>query len=100
MTKEKSSIKEHSRTGFNEPHLYRVTMFNDDFTTMDFVVEVLTQVFGKSNDEAQTLMLTVHQKGKAVVGIYSLDIAMTKAAIATQMARQNKFPLKFEIDKE
>lgn len=100
MTQEKSSIKERLRSRFNEPHLYHVTMFNDDFTTMDFVVDVLTQVFGKSNDEAQTLMLTVHQKGKAVVGTYSLDIAMTKVAIATQMARQNNFPLKFEIDRE
>ena len=100
MTKEKHSIKERSRIGYGEPHMYNVTMLNDDFTTMDFVVEVLTKVFGKSNDEARALMLTVHNKGKATVGTYSYDIAISKASLATQMARQNNFPLKFEIYQE
>ena len=100
MTKEKSAIKECSRTGFDEPKHYNVTIFNDDFTTMDFVIEVLTKIFGKSFEDAKALMLAVHNEGKAVAGTYSYDIAISKASLATKLARDNDFPLKLEVEEE
>lgn len=100
MTKEKSAIKERSRTGFDEPKHYNVIIFNDDFTTMDFVIEVLTKIFGKSFEDAKALMLAVHNEGKAVAGTYSYDIAISKASLATKLARGNDFPLKLEVEEE
>lgn len=100
MTKEKSAIKERSRTGFDEPKHYNVIIFNDDFTTMDFVIEVLTKIFGKSFEDAKALMLAVHNEGKAVAGTYSYDIAISKASLATKLARDNNFPLKLEVEEE
>lgn len=100
MTKEKSAIKERSRTGFDEPKHYNVIIFNDDFTTMDFVIEVLTKIFGKSFENAKALMLAVHNEGKAVAGTYSYDIAISKASLATKLARDNDFPLKLEVEEE
>lgn len=93
MPKEQSSIKERSRTGVREPKRYKVTIFNDDFTSMEFVVKVLMEVFFKSNEEAEALMLQVHHSEKAVVGIYSYDIAVSKVQKATRMAREEGFPL-------
>lgn len=100
MTKEKSAIKERSRTGFDEPKHYNVIIFNDDFTTMDFVIEVLTKIFGKSFEDAKALMLAVHNEGKTVAGTYSYDIAISKASLATKLARDNDFPLKLEVEEE
>lgn len=100
MTKEKPAIKERSRTGFDEPKHYNVIIFNDDFTTMDFVIEVLTKIFGKSFEDAKALMLAVHNEGKAVAGTYSYDIAISKASLATKLARDNDFPLKLEVEEE
>lgn len=100
MTKEKSAIKERSRTGFDEPKHYNVIIFNDDFTTMDFVIEVLTKIFGKSFEDAKALMLAIHNEGKAVAGTYSYDIAISKASLATKLARDNDFPLKLEVEEE
>lgn len=100
MSKEKSAIRERARTGYDEPKRYNVIIFNDDFTTMDFVVEVLMKIFGKSFEEAKALMLSVHNEGKAVAGTYGYDLAVSKASVATHMARKNKFPLKFEVEEE
>ena len=69
-------------------------MFNDDFTPMDFVVEVLEGIFFKSGTEAEQLMLKVHREEKAVVGIYSYDIAKSKTEKAMEKAREEKYPLK------
>ena len=74
-----------------------VIFFNDDFTTKDFVVEVLIEIFNKSNEEAVTRMEAVHNNGSAVVGVYTYDIAVTKAGMATERARENGFPLKIEV---
>ena len=100
MSKEKSAIRERARTGYDEPKRYNVIIFNDDFTTMDFVVEVLMKIFGKSFEEAKALMLSVHNEGKAVAGTYGYDLAVSKASVCTHMARMNKFPLKFEVEEE
>ncbi|MBQ6195529.1 MAG: ATP-dependent Clp protease adaptor ClpS [Prevotella sp.] len=100
MPKEQSQIRERSHTDIREPRRYKVTIFNDDFTTMEFVVKILTEVFFKSPAEAETLMMRVHQTGKSVVGIYSLDIAKSKVRKATQMARDAGYPLRLTYEPE
>lgn len=80
------------------PKDYKVVFHNDDFTTMEFVTDVLRSVFGKPADEAVSLMMQVHRVGKAVVGVYSFDVAMTKASIATSMARDEGYPLKITVE--
>jgi ATP-dependent Clp protease adaptor protein ClpS len=82
-----------------EPPKYSVLLHNDDYTTMEFVVEVLTIDFSKSSEEAMALMLKVHQEGKAVAGTYSLDIAETKVVKVTEKARKGGFPLKLTVEK-
>ncbi len=100
MAKEQSSVKEKQRTGLKEPRRYKVTIYNDDFTTMEFVVKILKVVFFKSEAEAEALMLQVHHSDKAVVGIYSYDIAVSKVNKATQMARHEGFPLRLTYEPE
>jgi ATP-dependent Clp protease adaptor protein ClpS len=98
MPKELSSTRERQRTELREPQRWKVTIYNDDFTTMEFVVMILTTVFHKSEADAQALMLTVHHSDKAVVGIYTYDIAASKAQKATRMAREAGFPLQLTYE--
>jgi len=100
MAKEQSGLKERQRIDLKEPRRYKVIIYNDDFTTMDFVVMILKQVFFKSEEEAQALMLQVHHSDKAVVGIYSYDIAVSKANKATSMAREQGYPLRLTVEQE
>ncbi|MBR6836776.1 MAG: ATP-dependent Clp protease adaptor ClpS, partial [Oscillospiraceae bacterium] len=81
-----------------EPKRYNVIMLNDDFTTMDFVVAVLIDIFHKDQLTAEALMLDVHKKGKAVVGTYSYDIAVTKTRTAMQRARDEGFPFRMLVE--
>ena len=83
-----------------EPRHYKVIFHNDDFTTMEFVTHVLQVVFGKQADEAVMLMMKVHREGYAVVGVFTYDMAMTKAAKATAMARDEGFPLRVTCEPE
>ena len=98
MAKEQSQVRVRQRTDIREPRRYKVIIYNDDFTTMEFVVMVLKQVFLKSEEEAQALMLQVHHSDKAVVGIYSYDIAMSKTRKATNMAREQGYPLRLTVE--
>lgn len=75
------------------PSMYKVILNNDDYTPMDFVVEVLTMYFFLSEEKATQIMLDVHHKGKGVCGIYSADIAETKVAQVNLYARENEYPL-------
>lgn len=100
MAKNQSQLKERQRTDLKEPKRYKVIIYNDDFTTMEFVVMVLKQVFFKSEEEANALMLRVHHSDKAVVGIYTYDIAVSKVRKATGMAREQGFPLRLTIEPE
>ena len=100
MAKEQTSIRERQRTDLREPRRYKVTIYNDDFTTMEFVVKILVEVFFKSEAEAETLMLQVHHSDKAVVGIYSYDVATSKVNKATSMAREAGFPLRLTVEPE
>ena len=100
MPQEQSQINIRERADLREPHRYKVTIYNDDFTTMEFVVMILTQVFFKNEAEAEKLMLQVHHSDKAVVGVYTYDIAVSKVQKATEMARNEGFPLRLTYEPE
>lgn len=91
-------IKERTKINIQEPRRYKVIMHNDDFTTMDFVVEILIDVFHKDNAEAERLMLLVHESGKATVGVYPYDIAVTKVQVSKERAKQAGFPFRLTIE--
>ena len=97
MAKEQPKLRERIKSRLREPQRFKVVIHNDDFTTMDFVVMILVTIFFKTTTEAEKLMLDVHTKGQAVVGIYSFDIATSKVAKATRLARDNGFPLRLTI---
>ena len=78
--------------------MYNVIMHNDDVTTMDFVVYVLVKIFRKSEEDAETLMLKVHNEGSAIVGTYSQDIAQSKSNYTMNLAKANNYPLKLTIE--
>ncbi|MGD9505777.1 MAG: ATP-dependent Clp protease adapter ClpS [Syntrophobacteraceae bacterium] len=84
--------------GFEEPPMYRVLIHNDDYTTMEFVVEILRQVFHKSPVEATRIMLHVHHNGVGVCGVYIQDIAETKVGLVHHLARKNGFPLRCSME--
>ena len=92
------NVKEH--TDLKEPSRYKVYIHNDDFTTMDYVVMLLINVFFMSEEKALDLMLAVHNSSKAVVGVYSYDVAVSKVQKATGMARENGFPLRLTVEQE
>ena len=77
----------------NTPNLWTVTIMNDDFTPMDFVIDILTDIFRKSVDEAMEMTLRVHEEGRAVVGIYTKDIATTRVSRAIRLAEAEQHPL-------
>jgi len=81
-----------------EPKQYRVILHNDDYTTMDFVVEILVTVFHKPAAEATKIMLDVHKRGKGICGVYTYDIAATKVAQVRQTAKMRGFPLKCSLE--
>ena len=83
-----------------EPQMFKVLLHNDDYTSMDFVVEVLTGIFHKSHAQAEQIMLQIHEKGKAICGVYSFEIAQTKAQQVKQSAKQNEFPLLATIEED
>ncbi len=95
-----SKFSSELKTELKKPKMYVVIMHNDDYTTMQFVVEVLIKIFNKSSIEASELMMKVHTKGNAVIGVYTYDIAVTKKLLADKMAKQREFPLKITIDEE
>lgn len=83
-----------------EPKKYKVFLLNDDFSTMDFVIDVLVRVFRKSVEEASTIMMNIHNKGKELCGTYTYEIATTKVAQVKSMAREQGFPLKAIMEEE
>lgn len=81
-----------------KPSMYAVNLHNDDYTTMDFVVEVLMKIFHKSNQEATAIMIAVHEKGHSLVDVFTYDIASTKKMQTDQMSLERGFPLQVTID--
>jgi ATP-dependent Clp protease adaptor protein ClpS len=80
------------------PAMYRVLLHNDDYTTMEFVVEVLQGVFHKTPADATQIMLHIHRSGIGVAGVYTHEVAETKVAVVEAMARQHEFPLKCTME--
>lgn len=91
-------LDQKSKVKIKKPKQYKVIMYNDDYTSMEFVVEVLVQIFNKSMVDAEKIMLDVHKAGKGIAGIYSYDIAMTKANTALEWAKEEGFPFKLSVE--
>jgi ATP-dependent Clp protease adaptor protein ClpS len=89
-----------SREKLKKPPLFRVLLHNDDFTTMEFVVEVLKRVFGKSEADAFRVMWAVHTQGLGVAGVYTYEVAEMKVEKVTQMARAQEYPLLCTVEEE
>jgi ATP-dependent Clp protease adaptor protein ClpS len=104
MSQYESEVEESvsSETGeeVEEPPMYKVMLLNDDYTTMEFVVEILVYVFQKSSEEATRIMLNVHRSGVGVCGVYTLEVAETKVETVLTLARENGFPLKCIMERE
>ncbi len=88
------------KTRTKRPSMYKVIILNDDFTPMEFVVHVLKNVFHLSHEKAFEIMLTVHLKGAAVVGVFTFEIAETKVSAVMEIARRNEHPLQCRMEKE
>lgn len=94
------SVQEETRQKVEPPRMFKVLLHNDNYTTMDFVVMVLENVFHKPEAEAVRIMLDVHRKGIGLVGAYPREIAETKVARVTEMAQQAQFPLLCTMEPE
>lgn len=91
-------LVEEAKPVVKKPPMYKVIMLNDDYTPMEFVVYALESFFGMGTEQATKVMLQVHTEGKAICGVYTKDIAETKAAQVNQCAADNEHPLLCEID--
>jgi len=83
-----------------KPDMYRVILHNDDYTSMDFVVDILMKIFHKTLQEAEVIMINIHKKGKDICGVYTYEIAYTKSQQVKRLAKQNGFPLLATIEKD
>ena len=92
------AVKERVKTEKIEPTLYKVVLLNDDYTTMEFVLRVLEDVFQKSPAEAYRIMMQVHLNGSGIAGVYPWEVAETKVATLGSLARQAEFPLRAAIE--
>lgn len=82
------------------PKNYKVFLLNDDYTSMEFVIEILMKLFHKTYNQAEDIMLSVHKKGKGLCGIYTYEIAQTKVEQVIKRARDNNYPLKAVMEEE
>lgn len=94
MTGTDESVRERPKTRSREPTLYKVVLLNDDYTTMEFVIEVLESIFQKSPAEAYQIMMHVHTHGRGIAGVYPWEVAETKVDAVVAAAREAGFPLK------
>ena len=93
MTDTGGAVKERVQVQKKEPTLYKVVLINDDYTTMEFVVDVLMSVFQKTASEAYQIMMSVHVNGRGIAGVYPWEVAETKADTVVSLARESGFPL-------
>ena len=98
--REETDLAVKTRPRTQRPPMYKVLLLNDDFTPMEFVVHVLERLFNMSHAQAIEIMLTVHRKGIAVVGVFSHEIAETKVAQVMELARRQQHPLQCTMEKE
>ncbi|HET8817129.1 MAG TPA: ATP-dependent Clp protease adapter ClpS [Pseudidiomarina sp.] len=97
---DESAVKSVERTKIQPPPQYKVILTNDDYTPMDFVIEVLIKFFRMDQERATDTMLTIHYKGRAVCGVYSAEIAETKVVQVNQYARNHDHPLMASMERE
>jgi ATP-dependent Clp protease adaptor protein ClpS len=93
-------VLERTRQETKKPELFKVLLLNDDYTTMDFVVEILESVFHKQPAEAYRIMMAVHTQGKGLCGVYPFEVAETKVATVVDRAREYGFPLRAALEPE
>jgi len=93
-------VLERTRQETKKPELFKVLLLNDDYTTMDFVVEILESVFNKAPAEAYRIMMAVHTQGQGLCGVYPHEVAETKVATVVDMARSHGFPLRAAMEPE
>lgn len=93
-------VRSRPKTRVQPPSMWKVLLHNDDYTTQDFVIAILRAIFRKSEAEAVSIMLNVHQKGVGVAGIYPKDVAETKVAEVRQAAERREFPLLCTLEPE
>jgi ATP-dependent Clp protease adaptor protein ClpS len=86
------------RLSHKAPPMYKVILLNDDYTTMEFVIEVLQTIFAMERERATQIMLKIHNEGSAVCGVYSRDVAETKVAQVSAFAKQNGHPLRCTME--
>lgn len=94
----REDIESGTEEDLDEPRLYKVLLHNDDYTTMEFVVEILRRVFHKSPVEATQIMLNVHKRGIGVCGIFTAEVAETKVEMVHHLAKKNGFPLQCSME--
>jgi len=99
MDNYQESLVVDKQNDLDEPPLYKVLLHNDDYTSMEFVVSILEQIFQKNHAEATRIMLNVHEQGVGVAGIYTKEICETKIAVVHDLARRNEFPLRCSMEK-
>jgi len=95
---ENEDVATQTQRKVKRPQLYRVILHNDNYTTMEFVVAVLIQVFRHNQDDAFRIMMNVHERGIGIAGVYSFEVAETKATRAIELARANEFPLRCSVE--
>ena len=100
MSETEITIDEKIEQVIIEPAKYKVIMLDDNQTPMEFVIEILKSIFKHSDKTAQDIMLSIHNTGSAVVGIYTYEIAEQRAVEATTLSRDNGFPLQLKVEKE
>jgi ATP-dependent Clp protease adaptor protein ClpS len=93
-------VLERTRHETKKPELFKVLLLNDDYTTMDFVVEILESVFNKAPAEAYRIMMAVHTQGQGLCGVYPFEVAETKVGTVVELARAQGFPLRATIEPE
>lgn len=93
-----SQVLEREDVKVKKPSMYKVVLLNDDFTPREFVVLILTEIFRKSASDAYRIMMSAHRSGKAVVGVYTYDIANTKVVQARARAKEYEYPLKLVVE--
>lgn len=99
-TEVKEGVISETRDELKEPPMYKVMLLNDDYTTMEFVVEILMYVFHKSAEESAQIMLKVHREGMGVCGVYTYEVAETKVDTVHELARERGFPLKCAMERD
>lgn len=92
-------VVQEARPKLKRPPMYKVVLLNDDYTPMEFVVQILQEIFGMCSEKATQVMMHVHTRGVGVCGVFSRDIAETKVAQVNQAAKENQHPLKCTMEK-